>query len=225
MVGRAVLSAPGADTGTTRRRSGDSAPYQSAGLQKLKKVFEFDFDPAAPKTEVHRYTTNRREGPSNIFGMPVFLDGKLYVAGGGDIFWGKNEAWLKCIDVTAPASSVRTNALWTYTLEKHVMSTPAIYNGLVFTSDCGRKMHCVEAATGKPLWTDDIKGETWASPYVADGKVYLGTRSGNFYVWAASREKQLVNELDLKVPISATVTAANGVLYVATMQNLYAISK
>jgi outer membrane protein assembly factor BamB len=206
-------------------RAGDSAPYQSAGLQKLKKVFEFDPDPSAPKTEVHRFTTNRREGPSNIFGMPVFLDRRLYVAGGGDIFWGKNEAWLKCIDVSRSSERAQTNAVWTYPLEKHVLSTPAVYDGLVFISDCGRRMHCVEAATGKALWTHDINGETWASPYVADGKVYLGTRSGNFYVWAASKEKQWLYELDLKVPISATVTAANGVLYVATMQNLYAIQK
>ena len=191
----------------------------------LKKIFEFDPDPSAPKTEVHRYTTNRREGPSNIYGMPVFLDGRLYVAGGGDIFWGKNEAWLKCIEVKQPGGGVRTNALWSYALEKHVMSTPAVYNGLVFMADCGRRMHCVDAATGQALWTDDIKGEAWASPYVADGKVYLGTRSGHCYVWTASREKQLLADFDLKVPISGTATAANGVLYVATMQNLYAIGR
>jgi outer membrane protein assembly factor BamB len=190
----------------------------------LKKVFEFDFDPAAPKTEVHRYTLNRREGPSNLYGMPVFVDGRLYVAGGGDIFWGKNEAWLKCIDVKTLGNERRTNALWTYALEKHVMSTPAIYNGLVFISDCGRKMHGIDAATGQALWSDDIKGEAWGSSYVVDGKVYLGTRSGYFYVWAAGKEKNLLREIDLKVPMSATTTAANGVFYVATMQNLYAIA-
>jgi outer membrane protein assembly factor BamB len=195
------------------------------GVRSLKKVFEFDFDPAAPKSEVHRYSQNRRESPSNIFGMPVFLDGRLYVAGGGDIFWGKNEAWLKCIDVPRLNDGVRTNAVWTYPLEKHVMSTPAIHNGLAFIADCGRRMHCVDARTGQPVWTHEIKGETWASPYVADGKVYLGTRSGNFYVWAAGREKQVLAELELKVPISATATAANGVLYVATMQNLYALRR
>jgi outer membrane protein assembly factor BamB len=141
--------------------------------------------------------------------MPVFFDGKLYVAGGGDIFWGKNEAWFKGIDVTALGRGVRTNAIWTYALQKHVMSTPAIYNGPIFIADCGRQMHCVDAATGKPLWTHEV---------------FLGTRSGNFYAWAASKEKSVLCEMDLKVPISATVTAANGVLYVATMQNLYAIA-
>ena len=53
--------------------------------------------------------------------------------------------------------------------------------------------------------------------------MYLGTRAGSFYVWAATREKQVLMEQDWKTPISATATAANGVLYVATMQNLYAI--
>lgn len=195
------------------------------GLAKLKKVLQFDFDPDAPRTEVHRYTTNKREGPSNIYGMPVFLDGKLYVAGGGDIFWGKNEAWLKCIDVTKTGDLTRTAQVWSYPVEKHVLATAAIFNGLVFISDIGRKMHCVEAATGKPVWTHDIKGDSWASPYVADGKVYLGTRAGSFYVWAATREKQVLMEADWKMPMSATTTAANGVLYVATMQNLYAIAE
>jgi hypothetical protein len=31
--------------------------------------------------------------------------------------------------------------------------------------------------------------------------------------------------VDLKVPISATVTAANETIYVATMRNLYAVSR
>ncbi len=201
-----------------------SEPGRTATVQTLKKLFEFDFDPAAPRTEVHRFNTNRRESPSNIFGMPVFFDGKLFVAGGGDIFWGKNEAWLKCIDAAKVGDVTHSAQVWSYPLEKHVLSTPAIFDGLAFIADCGRKMHCVDAKTGKPYWTHDIKGEAWASPYVADGKVFLGTRSGNFYVWAAGKEKKVLNEMELKVPISATVTAANGVLYLATMQNLYAIA-
>src|SRR5207244_2121083 len=68
------------------------------GVRKLKKVWQFDFDPAAPKGDIHQYLSNRREGPSNIYGMPVFYRDRIYVAGGGDNFWGKNEAWLKCID-------------------------------------------------------------------------------------------------------------------------------
>ncbi len=105
------------------------------------------------------------------------------------------------------------------------MSTPAIYNGLVFIADCGRKVHCLDAETGKPHWTHEIKGEVWASPMVADGKVYLGTRSGEFWVFAASKERQVLSSIEIGSPIAATTTAANGVLYIATMNRLYAVEK
>ena len=189
----------------------------------LKKVWQFDFDPAAPKENVHRYNTNRREGPSNIYGMPVFDANHIYVAGGGDVFWGKTEAWLKCIDATQTGDITTNGLVWSYPLEKHVMSTPAVHEGLVFIADCGRKFHWLEAKSGKALWTHEIKGEAWASPLVADGKVYLGTRGRMFYVFTASREKKLISEIELPAPISATTTAANGVLYVATMTHLYAV--
>lgn len=192
-------------------------------LTTLQKVFQFDFDPTAPKTDVHKFCTNRREGPSDLYGMPVFDRNRLYVAGGGDLWWGKNEAWLKCIDATQTGDITVNGLVWSAPLEKHVMSTPAVSDGLVFIADCGRTFHCLDAKTGKSLWTHEIKGEVWASPYVADGKAYLGTRSGDFYVFAARKEKKLLAAIELGDPISATTTAANRVLYVATMRQLYAL--
>jgi outer membrane protein assembly factor BamB len=189
----------------------------------LQKLWQFDFDPAAPKTNVHQYNSNRRESPSDFFGMPVFANNRIYVAGGGDIWWGKNEAWLKCIDATRTGDITTNGLVWSYPLQKHVMCTPAIYHGLAFIADCGRTFHCVDAETGQPCWTHEIKGEAWASPLVADGKVYLGTRGGAFYIFAASREKKVLSTIDLVQPISSTAAAANGALYVATMTHLYAV--
>ncbi len=199
------------------------SPKAEAPPAKLKKVWQFDFDPDAPRENVHRFNTNRREGPSNIYGMPVFDAGRIYLAGGGDIFWGKNEAWLKCIDATKTGDITRTGQVWSYPLEKHVMSTAAVHDGLVFIADCGRKFHCLDAKTGQPHWTHEIKGDVWASPLVADGKVFLGTRSGGFHIFAASSEKRVLSSIELGTPISATVTAANGVLYIASMTQLYAV--
>ena len=194
-------------------------------VRKLKKVWQFDPDPTAPKENVHRFTGNKREGPSDIYGMPVFFHDHLYLASGGDIWWGKNEARLQCIDATGEGDITEKSLVWSYPLEKHVMSTAAVRDGLVFIADCGRKLHCVDELTGKPYWTQDLKGEVWASPMVADGKVYLGTRRGDFWIMAASREKKVLGTVDFEKPISGTATAANGVLYVATMTHLYAISK
>jgi outer membrane protein assembly factor BamB len=194
-------------------------------VRALKKVWQCDCDPSAPKQEVHRYNSNRQQSPSNIFGMPVFYRDRIYVAGGGDLWWGKNEAWLKCIDATKSGDVTARGVLWSAPLVRHTMTTPAIANGLVFATDCAQVIHCFEAETGAVCWTHEAEGEMWASPLVADGKVYVGTRRGDFWILAAEREKRVLGRVHCDAPISGTVTAANGVLYVATMTHLYAIAQ
>jgi outer membrane protein assembly factor BamB len=199
-----------------------AAPAQNE-VATLKKIWHFDPDPNAPKEDVHRYNSNRREGPSNIFGMPVFFKNRVYVAGGGDLWWGKNEAWIKSIDASRAGDLTRSGEIWSYPLDRHTMSTPAVTEDLLFIADCGRLVHCLDRKTGRPLWTHEAKGEFWASPYIADRKMYIGSRRGDFLIFAAAREKKLLSSTDLGAPISATAVAANGVLYVATMTHLYAL--
>ena len=214
--------------GLTRTDAEGHAPtaqavFYSPGVLQLRKVWQFDFDPTAPKEEVHRYNSNRRESPSDFFGMPVFHGGRLYVAGGGDIWWGKNEAWLKCINPDGKGDITESGLVWIYPLQKHVMATPAVSDGLVYIGDVGRTFHCVDATTGKACWTEEVEGEVWASALVADGKVFIATRTGAFYVFAAGREKKLLSKMDLGGPISATPVAANGILYVTTMTHVFAL--
>jgi outer membrane protein assembly factor BamB len=201
------------------------SPPPAGDVARLKKVWWFDCDPTAPKEDVHRYNSNRKESPSNIKSLPVFHGNRVYVTGGGDLWWGKNEAWLKCIDATQTGDITKTGQVWSYPLVRHCMSTPAVADGLVFVGDSGRRIHCLEAETGKPCWTHDVKGEVWASPLVADGKVYFATRNGEFLVFAASKEKTLLSEINLGSPVSASPIAANGVLFVMTMRQLYAVQK
>jgi outer membrane protein assembly factor BamB len=208
-----------------KNSTAEDAKDAEKGVGTLKRLFSYDFDPSGPKTEVHRYNTNRREGPSNFYGMPVFVDGSLFVAGGGDIFWGKNEAWLKRLDFAPEGGEMKVKEAWSFALGKHVLSTPAVMDGLVYIADANKEVHCVDEKTGVELWKHEAKGEFWASPLVADGKVYIGSRRGDFLVLAAGREKKVLGVMDLKDPIAATAVAANGTLYVGTMRNLYAIKE
>ncbi len=204
------------------------APVSEVGaeVQTLRKLWWFDADPAAPKEQVHRYTTNRTEGPSTFHAMPVVQDGRVYAAGGGDIWWGKREAWLLCLDLpTGAAGDVTATAQrWRYPLKRHTLSTPAVQDGLVYALDAGRTIHCVDAATGAGCWTHEVRGEMWSSPLVADGKVYVGTQRGELVVLAAGREKRVLASLQLDSAVSASPMAANGVLYVATQRRLYALA-
>ena len=204
-------------------------PPPEGQVATLKDVWRFDCDPDAPKGNgnVHVFVSNRREGPSEILGMPVFDNGRVYVTAGGDLWWGKRWSVLKCIDAAGAGDVTRSGQVWSYEMPRESCATPAVYDGMVFATDVGGNVRCVEASTGKALWTHKAEGEFWASPLVADGKVYVGTRRGNFVVLAAAREKRVISTVALGVAeqINGTITAANGVLYVPTMTRLFALQK
>ena len=188
----------------------------------LKRVWRFDCDPAAPKENVHRYNGNRRESPSNIKSTPVFCDGRVYVTVGGDLWWEKNQAWLQCVDARGSGDTTGKTLAWSVPLDKHSMSTPSVAGDLVFAADCGRKVYCVETGTGKICWVQETNGDIWGSTLVADGKLYVGTCRGDFWIMAATREKKVFQTIQFDSPIHGSPVAANGVLYVTTMHWLYA---
>jgi outer membrane protein assembly factor BamB len=189
----------------------------------LKKVWQFDCDPAGPKENVHQYNTNRRVSPSNIKSTPVFFDERIYVTVGGDLWWGKHESWLQCIDARGAGDATGKALAWSMPVDKHSISSPSVADDLVFVADCGRKVYCVDVKTGQVCWVHETKGEIWGSTLVADGKVYVGTRRGDFWIFAAQRNKKIIREIELDSPIHASPVAANGVLYVTSMNWLYAI--
>ena len=194
-------------------------------VETLKRVWRFDCDPTGPKENVSQYLRNREQSPSNIKSTPVFFNNRLYVTVGGDIWWGKTQAWLQCIDATKTGDITSTGLIWSCDLKEHSCSTPSVQDGLVYIADCGRQISCIDAETGKVCWTQEAKGDIWASTLVADGKVYVGSNRRDFWILAAGREKKVLCTVELDSPTSSTPIAANGVLYVATMTKLYALQK
>ena len=213
------------DVPATAGASGPGVQPGAESVAKLPLVWRFDCDPTAPKENIHRYIRNRRESPSNIKSMPVFHAGRVFVTVCGDIWWGKLQAWLQCIDATRTGDITDGGLLWSYPVERHCCSTPAVSDGLAYVADCAGKVHCVDAGTGQPYWVHDAGGEIWASTLVADGKVYIGTRRGEFWILAAGKEKRVLSSVRLGAPMDSTPVAANGVLFVATMKRLYALQR
>ena len=105
-------------------------------------------------------------------GMPVFYKNRIYITGGGDIWWGKKEAWLKCIDITKKGDITRSGEIWSVPLVEHSASTPAISNQLVYVTDCGKNLKCIDAENGETYWTHQFRQDLWSSALVADGKVF-----------------------------------------------------
>lgn len=199
--------------------------YARGDVLHLNRVWRFDCDPTAPKEDIHKYVGNKAESPSNIMGMPVFHQDRVYVCGGGDFWWGKNEAFVKCIDATGQGDITESGQIWSQPLLKHSCATPAIADGMVFVSDLGRHMHCFSADTGELYWKHDMGGALWSTILVADGKVYVGSDRNELCILKADRQLEVLNTIRLDSRIRTTPVAANGSLYFNTLRRMYAIGK
>jgi len=204
---------------------------------KLKKVWSYDCNPPEYRFRdgkpIPYYDGDKRKnrgnkndgtyiGPSQIIATPVFHQGRVYVAIGQDPAHGRGRGMLHCIDATKTGDITKTGKIWSYDGLDRTMSTVAVAGGLVYCPDVIGQLHCVEADTGKPVWVHETKAETWGSPFIVDGKVYLGTKK-NFWVFAAGREPKVLGEIRLGAPVYSTPIAANGVLYVGSQQYLWAV--
>lgn len=103
------------------------------------------------------------------------------------------------------------------------VSTCLVHDSLVYAVDLNGRFHCLREHDGEILWIHDTESSVWGSPFWADGKIYLGTKKGEVFLFAHGREKRLMNRVDMKAEIASTPVAVNGVLYVRTAKYLYAI--
>lgn len=194
-------------------------------VQTFNKIWQFDCDPTAPKENIHDYLKNREVSPSNFMGMPVYHKNRIYVTVGGDIWWGKKESWLKCIDATKTGNITDSGEIWAQTLELYSAATPAISKGLIYVTDCGKNLHCMDAETGKSFWKHKLRQDSWSSALVADNKIYVGSRGSDFWILEEGEKINILDSKRLDSPIHSTPVAANGVLYISTMNKLYALKK
>ena len=108
-------------------------------------------------------------------------------------------------------------------------ASPVVDAERLYQVDNGAVLGAFDLATGKRLWEKPLGTIQKASPVIADGKLYVGTENGKFYIvkpTAAGPEildqDQLGSE-GAPEAIVASPAVARGRVYLATMSALYAI--
>jgi outer membrane protein assembly factor BamB len=204
----------------------------------LRKVCWFDCNPpqyrflnGKPRDyrsgDLRRHQDNKGDGsyvgPSEIIATPVCWHNRVYVTVGQDPSHGRGRGILNCFDATQTGDVTKSGKIWSYDKIDRSISTVSIADGLLYAADCcAGDVHCLDANTGQLLWVHHSGAEIWSSTFVADGKVYLGTKK-SLQVLAAGRKEKLLGEIHLGSPIMCTPVAANGVLYVASQKYLWAV--
>jgi outer membrane protein assembly factor BamB len=189
--------------------------------QTGKKLWEFDTN---PKDSVWPKTRNE------IIGTPVIVGDVVYIANGQDPEHGEGVGHLYAIDATKRGDITTSGRLWHYgdpqpKSIRRSISTPSVKDGILYIPDFSGFLHALDAKTGKPLWVHDMFAAMWSSTMVADGKVYLGDEDGDVIVMQHGREKKELATNVMDSSVYSTVVTANGVMYIMTRNNLYAIQE
>ena len=158
-----------------------------------------------------------------IIGTPVFYNNRVYTAVTQDPFHHHREGTLTCFDANGAGDVTRTNLVWSYPEVGACSATVSIADGLVYVAGHDGRLHCLDAETGAPYWVHDVEGPIWGSTLVADGKVYVGTRRRLFWILKHDKTRTVLARITMPDPICTTPVAANGTLFVATFQELYAV--
>jgi outer membrane protein assembly factor BamB len=110
-------------------------------------------------------------------------------------------------------------------------SSPVLDGERLYQIDNGANVAAFDVNTGKQLWIKNLGTIQKASPVFADGKLYVGTENGKFYILKPSAtgceildEDQLGTEA-LPEAIIGSAAVSNGRVYFASDSGLYAIGK
>ena len=179
-----------------------------------KLLWQFDTN---PKESVWPKTRNE------VISTPILYDNVVYLANGQDPEHGEGVGHLYAIDPTKRGDITKDGLIWHYGEIRRSISTGALADGILYYADFSGFLHALDAKTGKQLWKHDMLAAVWASPMVADGKVYLGDEDGDVVVMKAGRTKEVLFEGNMGSSVYSTVVPAHGALFVTNRNQLISI--
>jgi outer membrane protein assembly factor BamB len=180
-----------------------------------KKLWEFDSN---PKEAVWPRTRNE------LIGTPVIVDDRVYIANGQDPEHGEGVGHLYAIDATKRGDITQTGRIWHFDKIRRSISTAAVADGLLYIADFSGFLHCLDAKTGQLYWTHDVFAAVWGSPFVVDGKVYLGDEDGDIVVMQHGKEAKVLAEMNMGSAVYSTPVPAHGTLFVNNRTELFALA-
>lgn len=186
-----------------------------------KLLWKFDLNPKGSK-----WILGGRGTKNAIIATPVIDDNKVYLCVGQDPEHGEGPGHLYSIDATKRGDITKSGLVWHVGGDdfQRSMSSVAVADGLVYAADLSGFLYCLDAKTGKEHWKYDTFAAIWGSPFVVDGKVFLGDEEGEVVVMQHGKVMKELYTNDLQNSVYTTPVASGGVLYITNRRALFAIS-
>ncbi len=149
----------------------------------------------------------------------VTRDGLMFINTGGSP--GKSQLWAVRQGGTGDVTD--SHVVWKMTEDVAHESSPVLVDGLLYTMSDTGMLICMEATTGKQVWSERFRGRYGASLLAAGDRIYFSNKKGKTTIIAPGREYRelAVNQLDGELWASPVVIGDSLVL--RTKTHLYRI--
>jgi outer membrane protein assembly factor BamB len=106
-------------------------------------------------------------------------------------------------------------------------SSPVVDGDRLYQVDNGANLYAFDINTGRVLWQHNLGTIQKASPVFGDGKLYVGSENGRFFILKPGQEKVEVLDEDDLAPeqIIASPAVSNGRVFLVTTENIYCFGK
>ena len=187
-----------------------------------KLLWKYDLNPKDSVWELGGSGTR-----NNVISTPVFYKNRFYIAVGQDPEHGEGPGGFFALDATQEGDVTGTAKVWSREGKDfhRTISTAAIKDGILYITDLSGFLYALDAETGNHFWTHDTFAAVWGSPFVADGKIYLGDEDGDIVILKAGKKEEVIAETNMGRAVYTTPIAKDGVMYIATRAELFAIKE
>ncbi len=187
--------------------TGKDTQMLSVGAKAL-----YGYDPASGR-ELWKVRTPAFSGAAS----PVYGNGLAYMITG----FGKTE--LLALRIDGRGDVTDTSVAWKTASQVPQIPSPLLVGDLFFMANDAGTLTCLEAASGRQVWRERLRGDFSASLLYADGHIYCFSREGVTTVLQAARTYELLatNELDSGCMASPAVSGKT--LFLRTKEHLYRI--
>ena len=144
-------------------------------------------------------------GAESTVSMPFTENGTLFYYTGFMVDTDRSEfSEIVAVNPDGKGDITGSNVLWKKRMEPMQIMTPVIKDGLIYTVDTKNNLICLDASTGKEIWTTHLKANFNASPVYAAGNIYLFSIRGEGLVIKPGRVLEIVAQNQIKDQVWAT---------------------
>jgi outer membrane protein assembly factor BamB len=164
-----------------------------------------------------------------ILNSPLYRDGVAYITHGEENIDTTEMGMVAAVDARRTGALGADAFKWTTRGFLPTFASPVMDAERLYTVDNGAIVAAFDLKEGTLLWQRSLGTLQKGSPVLADGKLYVGTENGKFYILKPSATNvEVLDEDPLGTaqepePIIASPIIADGRIYVTSMEHVYAI--